>query len=350
VPYIEGLEYFNVPETQYIIDAFCPEKRLVMLLGREGQGKSKLAFAMAHAVVTGTQFCGMDVQQGHVLWYNLDNVFPDDMKTIASDLGHGDPNWAGGITWFEGPLKIRENEGDDIIELAKQKNSKLIIIDTLSALFTYEEIDEMYAFQVNPIMLDLIKIARNTNSCVVVLHHMPKDSENISGRGSTAIAGKADIEIYLTPDSSIRDTIHIAIKKSRTHRVQIFPIEVTERGYSLTNQQATGEPEGAWKGLLLHTEVPTQLYNDMQTFTDIFLHAGFRASENQMMAEHNSIMNFFQISDERIDAVIEHLLEEGRLVKSNAANALYKLTFDDSNEIDETQRKQKKMKKRLNKR
>jgi len=211
MPYYEGDAYFTGQPTEFIIDSFCPKNRLVAINAREGAGKSKFALAMAYAVTTGTKFLSLDTQQGHVLWYNLDNVFPNDIHERCLELGKGDDTWVKDVTWFDGELNLTGNydpktqkaEYHRIIDKANSKGTKLIVFDTLAALLVGAKVNEMLASETEPFMLDLLKVARKTDACVVVLHHMPKDIENLSGRGSTAIAAKVDQEFIFKPGSSM---------------------------------------------------------------------------------------------------------------------------------------------------
>lgn len=311
---------------------------------------------MAHSVATGSQFLSLETQQGHVLWYNMDNVFPSDLGERCEELGDGNSTWVNQVTWYDGEMDITGTNiktstlhYKEIIDLAKENNTRLIVFDTLSALFANSNINEMYANETDPFMLILLKIARQTDACVLALHHMPKDMENQSGRGSTAIAGKADQEFYFEGKSTMLETVTIMVKKSRTHRVQIFPIEISEDGFSLNSATPTGEPQGAWKGLIKQTQTRSQLTGDIQLFKHNFLFTGFRGEvENEMMAEHKWLMSFLPISQDRINDVIEHLLDEGKLEKEpNGNNPTYTLWFDDPHEIDKAMRKKKRMKKRM---
>jgi archaellum biogenesis ATPase FlaH len=356
MPYFEGLDYFKGPPTEYIIDSICPKHRVTLLLGREGKGKSKLALAMTHSVVTGQDFLSLDTQQGHVLWYNMDDVFPHDIGDRCYELGGNDKQWAKDVTWYEGDMDILANNPDtgqlfyrDIIDLANQKKSKLIVFDTFSSLLVNSNLNEMVVGETEGLMLKIKRIAKETDTAVLVLHHMPKDIEQVSGRGSTGIGAKADQIFYLDHESSMLHEVTVGVLKSRTHRVQVFPIELNEHGFSLNSDAPTGEPQGAWKGLLSQTKTQSQFTNDLELFTHNFLHTGVRGqNEHEIVAEHRWLMGFMNIPKDRITTVVDHLIKEKKLEKeAHGNNPIYTLWFDDPNEIEKAMRRKQKMKKRL---
>jgi len=317
---IIGRHYFDGKSTEYIVDSFAPVNRIVLFNGREGSGKSKFALAMAHAVCAGIDFVGQHTIQGRVLWFNVDRQVPADIEARCIELGHDDDEWVDEMIWHGGDDLDLMIDGmtDRIIELANQFEVKLIVFDTLASMFSASNLDENSAMDAEKLMQRIIKIARNTSACVYVLHHMPKNSENRSGRGSGAIAAKVDIELLFTPDSNMLGTVTIEVKKSRTHSVGIFPFRIDHTGFVPTkHDNAVDEPQGAWLGLIGNAKSKLEdISQHIKWFLSIIT-MGEQTGTNTYEMTHEAMMKYASPQEPSyrrsayISSVVDFLKKEG---------------------------------------
>jgi len=367
----QGLAYFSGKPRNFVIDSFCPEGSVTLINGREGTGKTKLALAMAKAVAKGDFFLGQYVDKGTVAWLNLDKVFPTDLEDRAREL---DPSlkFVEKITWFEGELDlispVQQKTGGTIEawqELAiRLKGHKLIVIDTYSELLIAAGLDENNNTETAGLMSNVVKVARYTNAAIVVLHHMSKDPAQTSGRGATGAAAKVDQEYLLTgykdkegkwQAGNMMETLTIVVKKSRTHKIQIFPIELNALGYHLNpNMGTAGVPQGAWLGLISQRQTNlTQFQMDKKWFEQTLLSFGVRLQTNEMSLDRrilSKVLHYSPVKAEsmqRMDTVIADLKNRTRLrVQPNGNNPIYQVEFEPS-VIDAAMKRRARRKKKL---
>lgn len=90
---------------------------------------------------------------------------------------------------------------DKIVEIIKQTQSDLVVVDTYAAGCAATSEDD--AAIVQPIMNLIKSISHATNTCIIIIHHKGKNSNNtITGsRGSTALPAAMDFIIDISTDT-----------------------------------------------------------------------------------------------------------------------------------------------------
>jgi len=249
-------EFFSRPDPGWIIRSFLPAGRLTLLDAREGAGKSRIALYTAFCVSTGHPFfdlCKVE-QAGNILWCNLDMLAAKDVEDVCKEITEWydptDKNWTNSITWYEERLDLRDPDTyNAFIAKAKEVDAKLIVIDTLARLINDTDYDEMDSKQMTDLMSYLTKIARHTEAAVILLAHTPKDSENRSARGSSAIGASCDIEYFI--DGELKEEeMTISIKKSRSSSIGHWPMTIRPAGIVAQDVKNPEQPQGAWLGIL----------------------------------------------------------------------------------------------------
>lgn len=337
IPHFIGEDYFVGDPPSFVIDSFLPSRRLMLISGTEGSGKTKLALSIAKSVATGDSFLGLDVEEGDIAYFNLDLVDRYDMQQRCWELGGESTEWTHRVRWYEGAINMLEDLSHTqdksflrIDQFAEElEGFKLIVLDTLSRCVTAADLDERHEKDMDNLVGHILHLARRTGAAVLLLHHRPKNTEMRTGRGSTAIAARVDIEMLL--DGSMTDKITMEIRKTRIHQVtSIFPIEITSAGYHLNQLTSHGEPIGAWLGLLNQISAnESQFELDCLWFESMFLHTGHPIDEFEKMLSNNEIRQLFgaesnpEARDRRMKEVTEHFIKAKKLRKEKRGSNPY---------------------------
>jgi RecA-family ATPase len=112
-----------------------------------------------------------------------------------------------------------------------------VILDTLSQLFTLKD-ENNNAEVAREVWRPLQKVARRTNSVIMVLHHTGKGSSDLikeiyRGRGASASSGAARSIININQDSRIKElvTVHCAKIKGKIFEDVTLTLDATSRWF-----------------------------------------------------------------------------------------------------------------------
>ena len=210
----------------YIVDKIIPEKAYGFLFADSGVGKSYLAIALATSVVSGKPFLGrFPVKKGSVLYLageDPDGLLPriDASFNRLSDGQIKTPeDHPKGFDILPEEFSLVDRL-DEIIEEAKFRNCKLVIVDTLNCYFQEDENSATEARRFNQAVKRLV---RETGATVLVLHHTGKN-QAAGMRGSTAFRAGADFVLRLERNKE-DDIIRLTQEKNRND-VNFKPINL----------------------------------------------------------------------------------------------------------------------------
>ncbi len=143
------------------------------------------------------------------------------------------------------PLNLSyEQHMKSVTRTARQHMPDLIIIDTLSALFTVSNENDN-AEMVKRVMRPLAALAKETGAAVLVLHHLGKQSEDsltsnraYRGRGASAIGASARLVMLLQPDSHDRECVVLSCAKSKGEHFEdvVMRLDRNSRWFSVVSQ------------------------------------------------------------------------------------------------------------------
>ncbi|MFQ6181661.1 AAA family ATPase [Sinorhizobium meliloti] len=182
----------------YLIDGIAQLRFIYSLTGMTGAGKTAVLLLLAYCVATGTEFCGLEVKKGRVVYSAGEN--PDDVKmrwiamaeALDFDVNDIDVHFVSGTYSFpESQEKISE-------DVARIGGAELIIVDTSAAFFDGD--DENSNTQLGNHarnMRDLTGVAGGP--CVIVATHPVKSAtaENMLPRGGGAFLNEVDGNLTL---------------------------------------------------------------------------------------------------------------------------------------------------------
>jgi 5S rRNA maturation endonuclease (ribonuclease M5) len=219
--------------TDWLIEEILPIDELIMVAASPRAGKSLMAMNMAYCIATGTNFMDRPVTQGSVFYVHCeDSETKIKMRQVAQGWDADLP-----VYWFD---KFKLSQLGEMIELAKEMQPRIIILDTLSRIRDDNSTES--SAEMGRILEPLQEFAREHNCCVLLVHHTGKikidnaDTLDVfeTIRGSSAIR------------ATCRGTIVIAASESG-YRMCI------ENGYikqdlrvSLNLSDLTWKPLGKW--------------------------------------------------------------------------------------------------------
>ncbi|MBD2088366.1 AAA family ATPase [Microcoleus sp. FACHB-1515] len=172
--------------TEWLVPDLLTADELFLLAAGPRAGKSLMAMTLARAVAAGDTFLDRPVTQGTVMYVRCED---GEAKTKERELAQG---WTRGlpVAWFD---KFKLSEIDQLRELAKELDPRLIVLDTLSRIRD-GSISESSA-EMSQALEPLQELAQEIGCCVLLVHHTNKVSAENAGtidvfdtiRGSSSI-------------------------------------------------------------------------------------------------------------------------------------------------------------------
>lgn len=184
------------PPIDYLIIDLITNSSLNVFYGEAGSKKTYSALSMAVAVANGVEWLGFITKKAPVLIIDeesgekrLSRRLNEVMRGM--NCGASEQLFYISLAGF----KLDKKEDVRIIESEINKiGAKLVIFDALADIM---DGDENSKKDVQPVMNNLRKIADNTDSSVILIHHANKSG---GYRGSTAIKASSDLMVQVTSD------------------------------------------------------------------------------------------------------------------------------------------------------
>jgi hypothetical protein len=137
-----------------------------------------------------------------------------------------------------------------VIERANRFQPDLIVVDTLSALFTLRSENDNAEIK-NIVMQPLKKLAKDANAAVWLLHHIGKQNEDgqttvgaYSGRGGSNIGALARTVVLLKPDKHDPERVVFSIPKAKGFRLEplLLRLDTDARWFITSKETPLPEP------------------------------------------------------------------------------------------------------------
>ncbi|MEK6641009.1 MAG: AAA family ATPase [Nitrospirota bacterium] len=184
-------------QVAWVVDDYLPVGGLVILAAKPKVGKTTLAYRLAVKVARGEQFLERSTMQGGVLILALEE-HPRDVKIRLKELGGELDN----IHLHIGSLEPTRANIAAVEAFVRKQGIRLVLVDTL-AMFWHLD-DESDASKMTQAVKPLLRLARDTGACVVLIHHHRK-SDGEQGdeiRGSGALLASVDIAVRVSRDGT----------------------------------------------------------------------------------------------------------------------------------------------------
>jgi hypothetical protein len=177
----------DFPPVDYIVPAIGIARNTITLwTGKDGDGKTFMAQAMACAVARGEAFLGMKCQNVPVLYLDLENppyVVQDRLRSMVGEEARPDLRFWG--TWHG---QQPPQAGSALLLALCKETRPLLIIDPFRYFHDADE-NESTAMA---IVMKYLRACASYGAAIVILHH-PAKQEGSTGRGSSAIRGACDL-------------------------------------------------------------------------------------------------------------------------------------------------------------
>ncbi len=225
-PFLSLAELEALPSPRWLIEDILPEASLAVIYGPAGHGKSFVALDMALCLAAGLQWHGQILRQGRVAYALGEGGGSFKYRVQAWALGRNGEQFSRCTDTFKlcpaVPYLVQaENLGEFLNALkALDPQPKLVVLDTLARCLLGA--DENSAKDMGAAVEAMDAIRRVTGASVLALHHVPKDKERGGPRGSTALAGGADVLIACTADPAQNVTLKIEKQKDGERHAPIL--------------------------------------------------------------------------------------------------------------------------------
>jgi hypothetical protein len=151
--------------TDWLIDEILPINELILLAASPRAGKSLMAMNIAQCVASGSNFLDRPVTQGNVIYVQCED---SETKTKQRAIAQGwDENLP--VFWLD---KFKLSELDELIELAKEIQPRLIVLDTLSRIRDDNATES--SAEMGRVLEPLQEFAKHHNCCILPIHHTGK--------------------------------------------------------------------------------------------------------------------------------------------------------------------------------
>jgi hypothetical protein len=277
----------DVGEPEFIVGGWIQNRRVGLLLGEDGGGKSFLLLMLAIAGATGGNWLGMPVRKGPVICFTGEEE-DRDLKTRlrAIERLHGGNPWStdlhlipmagyeAGAVLGELGEKSRKIEmtklWDDLVRHIERINPRMVIIEPLNEVF---DGDEMIRRQARQFVANLRILAIKRDIAVIIAGHPSATSvrERKPGAGSGGWGAIMRMRLWL---EIVYDDFGGATEDRLLHRMKVtgakndrVPIELTTgAGGVLVLKDAPKVDAGDVKGGL--NAVLAKIQRDKQEFMD----------------------------------------------------------------------------------
>ena len=175
-------------ETSFIIKPYIPEKKISIIQGNPGDGKTYFACSLAAAISKGETFLGAPCEQADVLVMSVEDgngELSHRLETVGADMNH---------CFYIKEARTLTFSSWKVEGYIRKYRPKVVIFDPFQA-FLGDKVDMHRANETRPIMMKLEGIAEKYDCAIILICHMAKALSDSPGvlraLGSTDIPGSA---------------------------------------------------------------------------------------------------------------------------------------------------------------
>lgn len=175
------------PPVPWVIEGLVARGMLTVLNGREGEGKSLLAMALAAGVLTGQTEAGLVCERGRVMVVDAENGEHEIHRRVRTlELPAED------VEVFEAQGFDLRRDSAELERAIEEHRPTLLVLDSYRTLWGGEEND---SGEVAAVLDPLRNLVRRLDAGALLLHHSGK--VNGAYRGSSAIGASAELGFTL---------------------------------------------------------------------------------------------------------------------------------------------------------
>ena len=222
-----GEALMPLPPPDWLVEGLLASGSLSIVFGDAGTKKSYMMLGLAASVTLGQPWLRFKTQKGAALVVDEESTEDGLMRRLSGvlrGLGSSTSNPLLQYTWLE---NIDLRKPDDVAALHNAiliTQARVVVIDALMDVLPGA--DENHVRDVLPALRALRKLAAETQSAIVVIHHANKQG---GFRGSSSLKGAVDLMLKV---SSEADSPYVDFEslKARDLAVQKFGAKITFNG------------------------------------------------------------------------------------------------------------------------
>jgi hypothetical protein len=193
---IDGLR--NITPPTPLVDDYLFQDSLAWLGGKPGHAKTFVAVDVACCVGTGTPWHGSSVVEGRVLYLIAEGASGIALRVNAWELAHG--RKADNVLFLPVPVQMMEPIDVAAFGLVLAALQPILVVLDTQARVTVGA-DENSSRDMGRFVDALEQLRRRSAACVLIVHHEPRNGENL--RGSTALEGAATTILRVSKDGVV---------------------------------------------------------------------------------------------------------------------------------------------------
>lgn len=188
---LAGSELDKLPAPEYLIADTLPAGVVAALYGPPGIGKSFVATTWGLSIASGSWWLGREVRKGAVLYVAGEGSFGLAQRRRAW-MQHERVHQIVGDTWLPRSVNLLDpGWAAALVEFAQELNPVLIIIDTVARSMVGG--DENSSKDMGSLIAGADALCLATGATVLLVHHTPRNGDNL--RGHTSLEGAVDTAI-----------------------------------------------------------------------------------------------------------------------------------------------------------
>lgn len=190
------------PPIEYLVKGLITNSSVNIFFGRQSSKKTYSLLTLAVCMANGLDWLHFHTVKSPTLFINEDTgsaALLDRFEQVLKGLNCYKDN--GSELDYTPLVGLKLDKKQDVVDIESEiikRGSRLIIFDAFAGIMSGDENSKK---DIQPAMSALRKIADNTNSAVILIHHTNKGGEEI--RGSSAIGASADLIVKVMSSSNI---------------------------------------------------------------------------------------------------------------------------------------------------
>ena len=232
-------DIMNIEKKDNIIDDIMKSKGLYCLVSNAKVGKSMFALQLSYAIASGKQFLGHNVKSSPVLYISTESDFGQ-IRDRVDFLGLDFPKDTFFIIDRNGKGEVNLNELEvDIMEFAKYKDGKVLIIDMLKDTNVGIDYDiNNYQDVGQKLLPKLRRICEKYNLTILFTHHLNKRGTVL---GSTAFDAVVDGKLTLIESKNDKSIIRLNVINRDFPEIDINLKKTKNQIFNVTNKEEDDE-------------------------------------------------------------------------------------------------------------
>ena len=232
-------DIMNIEKKDNIIDDIMKSKGLYCLVSNAKVGKSMFALQLSYAIACGKQFLGHNTKSSPVLYISTESDFGQ-IRDRIDFLGLEFPKDTFFIIDRNGKGEVNLNELEvDIMEFAKYKDGKVLIIDMLKDTNVGIDYDiNNYQDVGQKLLPKLRSICEKYNLTILFTHHLNKRGTVL---GSTAFDAVVDGKLTLIESKNDKSIIRLNVINRDFPEIDINLKKTKNQIFNVTSKEEDDE-------------------------------------------------------------------------------------------------------------